>query len=311
MNKLSIVFIGTGAIGGSLLENLAENENFVVKMVITQVDKPAGRKMKLTPSPIKLVADELGIPVFQPESINSEESLEKIRALAPDMIVLMAYGQILKKELLNIPKYGCINVHASLLPKHRGASPIQQSLLERDEIAGISIMQMVEKMDAGPVFKRFELSISPSDNAISLSERLANLTGHKAPDVLTMIAEHGLEAIPQNEDKATYCTKIKKSDGQIDWLEDGRSILAKICAYAGWPGTFTFWDGKRLKILSAHYDDLDDKPGCVFEKDHLIMVGAGKGSIVLDRLQLEGRSPQSVSMFIKGYSNFINSKLGE
>lgn len=305
MKKTSIVFIGTGGIGAPLLENLAQDERFGVKLVITQIDKPAGRKMKLMASPIKIMASELSLPIYQPTDINSAESLEKIRALAPDMIVLMAYGQILKKELLDIPKYGCINVHASLLPKYRGASPIQQALLAQDYETGISIMQMAEKMDSGPVFAAFELSISGTDNAIVLSERLAQLTAHKTPDALMMIARGDLEATPQNDEKASYCQKIKKSDGEIDWNGDGKMILAKILAYAGWPGTHTFWNGKRLKILSGHYDEFKGKIGQVFEKDHIIMVGCGKGSLALDQLQMEGKTPQSINMFIKGYPDMI------
>ncbi len=232
----------------------------------------------------------------------------------------MAYGQILGGELLAIPPHGCINVHASLLPKYRGASPIQQALLERDEVTGISIMKMVEKMDAGPVFRQFDLRVAPDDNALTIGGRLANLTAYETPDVLFMIASGDLEATPQNDAAATYCKKIQKSDGQINWSEDGQEVLAKIRAYAGWPGTFTFFNGKRLKILGGQYDKYnggdesgggsESQPGTVFEKDHIIMVSCGKGSIVLDKIQLEGKTAQSIDMFVKGYTDFIGSQLG-
>jgi methionyl-tRNA formyltransferase len=311
MNKIPIIFIGTGGIGVPLLEKLAQDERFEVRLVVTQVDKPAGRKMSLTASPIKVKTSELGLPVFQPEDINSAESLARIREIDPDMIVLMAYGQILGGELLGIPEFGCINVHASLLPKYRGASPIQQCLLERKDVTGISIMQMVEAMDAGPVFKLADLDIASDDNALTLTDRLAQLTAYETPDALFMMASGDLEATAQDETTATYCKKIQKSDGQINWSENGQVILAKIRAYAGWPGTFTFWSEKRLKILNGRYDEFSEggEAGQVFEKDHIIMVGCGKGSIVLDKVQLEGKTVQSIDMFIKGYTDFVGAKL--
>ena len=306
MNKISLIFIGTGNIGAPLLEALVQDERFDVKLVITQVDKPVGRKLELTPSPIKVKSEELGVESFQPEDINSPDSLKQIKNVAPDMIVLYAYGQILSKELLDIPKLGCINVHASLLPKYRGASPVQQSLLSQDEKTGISIMKMEEKMDSGPVYKQFELPISDDDNALTLTDRLANLSAHETPDLLYTIAQGGLSPTPQDDSQASYCEKIKKSDGQINWNEDAKVIHAKIRAYTGWPGTFTFWNNKRLKIISAKPDAYDEiEPGKVIEKDHLIFIGTKKGSIVPDDVQLEGKTVQDINAFIKGYPDFV------
>ncbi len=310
MNKISLIFIGTAAIGAPLLESLSNDDRFSVKLVITQVDKPAGRKMELTPPPIKVKSKELRVKSYQPENINSEDSLQNIKSMNPDMIVLMAYGQILKNELLDIPKYGCINVHGSILPKYRGASPIQQSLLEQDDVSGISIMQMVEKMDAGPVFKTADIRVSTEDNAIVLSERLAQLTAYETPNALSSIVRGHLTSEPQNDSKATYCQKIKKSDGEIDWNEDGKTILAKIHAYAGWPGTFTFWNGKRLKILKSQFDGFNGEAGQVFKKDHFTMVGTGKGSLILDQVQIEGKTAQSIDQFVAGYGDFIDGRLG-
>ena len=311
MNKISLIFIGTGNIGAPLLEALVNDERFDVKLVITQADKPAGRKLELTPSPIKVRSEELGVRSFQPEDINSSDSLKRIKEIVPDMIVLYAYGQILSKELLDIPKFRCINVHASLLPKYRGASPVQQSLLNQDEKTGISIMKMEEKMDSGPVYKQFELQISDDDNAITLTERLANLSAHEAPDLLYAIAQGDLSPAPQDDSQASYCEKIKKSDGQINWNEDAKTIHAKIRAYTGWPGTFTFWNNKRLKIISAKPDAYDEvEPGKVMEKDHLIFIGTKKGSIVPDDVQLEGKTVQDINAFIKGYPDFVGAELG-
>lgn len=311
MKKISLIFIGTAGIGVSLLEALHQNKQFDVKLIITQADRPAGRKMQMASSPIKVKSEELRIRSFQPENINSADSLEKIREIRPDMIVLYAYGQILSKELLDIPKFGGINAHASLLPKYRGASPIQQALLESDKITGLSIMKMVEKMDAGPVYKQLDLNIQDDNNVIDLTERLANLTSYGMPDVLYMIANDHIDSEEQDDSKASYCEKIKKSDGEINWNEDSKTIHAKMRAYAGWPGTFTFWNGKRLKILSGQADAFEVEPGKVIQKDHLIFIGAKQGSIVPDDVQLEGKTVQHVHAFAKGYPDFIGAVLGE
>ncbi len=309
-NKISLIFIGTADIGVPLLEALHQNKQFDVKLIITQADRPAGRNMQMTSSPIKVKSEELKIKSFQPENINSSDSIAKIREIRPDMIVLYAYGQILSKELLDIPKYGCINAHASLLPKYRGASPVQQALLESDRVTGLSIMKMVEKMDAGPVYKQLDLNIQDDNNVIDLTERLANLTSYGMPDVLYNIANDHIDSEEQDDSKASYCKKIKKSDGEINWNEDAKTIHAKMRAYAGWPGTFTFWNGKRLKILSGQADAYEVEPGKVIQKDHLIFIGTKQGSIVPDDVQLEGKTVQHVHAFAKGYPDFINSKLG-
>ncbi|MBN2096196.1 methionyl-tRNA formyltransferase [Candidatus Peregrinibacteria bacterium] len=310
MKKISLIFIGTAGIGIPLLGKLARDDRFDVKLVITQADRPAGRRMQLTPSPIKVESLMLGIESYQPDNINSEESAAKIREIRPDMIVLYAYGQILSKKLLDIPKYGCINAHASLLPKYRGASPVQQALLESDDVTGLSVMKMVKEMDAGPVYKQFDLDIKKEDDVLSLTDRLANLTAYEMPDLLYTIASGDIEPEPQADAQATYCEKIRKSDGEIDWNEDAKTIHAKMRAYAGWPGTFTFWNGKRLKILSGQADAYEVEPGKVIEKDHLIFIGTKKGSIVPDEVQMEGKTPQKMYAFVKGYPHFINSKLG-
>ncbi|MBU1017550.1 methionyl-tRNA formyltransferase [Patescibacteria group bacterium] len=310
MKKISLIFIGTAGIGIPLLEKLTQDNRFDVKLVITQADRPAGRSMQMASSPIKVKSEELRIKSFQPENINSEDSLATIRDIRPDMIILYAYGQILSRELLDIPKYGSINAHASLLPKYRGASPVQQALLNSDEITGLSIMQMVEKMDAGPVYKQSDLTIKKDDDVLTLTSRLANLTAYEMPDILISIIRGDLEPEPQDDSKASYCEKIKKSDGEINWNEDAKTIHAKMRAYAGWPGTFTFWNGKRLKILSGQADAYEVEPGKVIQKDHLIFIGTKKGSIVPDDVQMEGKTVQHVHAFAKGYPDFINSKLG-
>ncbi len=333
--KLPILFIGTADIGAPLLRALAADPRFEIKLVVSQPDKPAGRKLELQPTPIKAEAQKLGLPVFQPEKINKPEALDELRKHKPEMIVLMAYGKILKKELLDLPPLGCINVHASLLPRHRGASPIQNCLLSGDAKTGISIMRMGEGMDTGPVYALFEIPIAEEYNAETVWEKLAQLTAKETPDTLISIAEKKLVAKPQDDSKATTCTLIEKTDGEIHWEEPAETILRKIRAYAGWPGTYTFWNSKRLKILSAKLNieakkseirnpksetnpnsqisnskPEQHKPGTVIQKDGAILVATGDGMIELTDVQLEGKKAQPIGEFLKGQKEFAVSKLG-
>lgn len=309
--KISLIFIGSAAIGAPLLEALAQDERFEVRLVITQQDRPAGRKLELTMPAIKAKGKELGLKIEQPADINDPRFLSQLKKNPPDLIVLMAYGQILKKELLSLPRLGCINVHASLLPRYRGASPLQQCLLEQDKQTGISIMRMTEKMDAGPVYETFTIPFSAEDNALTLTEKIADLTARKTPGVLADIAGNRLTPRPQEESAATYCAKIKKTDGLISWNEDAETISAKIRAYAGWPGTYTFFKGKRLKILSgtAIGHEGGEPAGTVIKKDHRIMVKTKKGALLLGEVQLEGKKPQAILEFVKGCPELLQKNL--
>ncbi len=311
MNPISITFIGTAAIGSPLLQALHNDERFDVRLAVTQIDKPAGRKMELHASPIKLKAHELGLEVFQPDDINSAESLDRLKHAKADMVVLMAYGQILKRDLLGLPEFGCINVHASLLPKHRGASPIQQALLHQDSETGISIMKMAEKMDAGPVYATSKIPVEESDNALTLHDKLAELTAEKTPDILYEIVADGLEPHHQDHQHATYCSKIHKADGAIDWKESADQIEAKVRAFAGWPGTHSFWEGRRLKILKAVMMPWNgnEQPGTVISDKGVIMVTCGQDALKLIEVQMEGKTPQLIEDFIRGYEDFPGSVL--
>ncbi|MBU0727059.1 methionyl-tRNA formyltransferase, partial [Patescibacteria group bacterium] len=215
--KIKTIFAGTPNISTPLLKRLFDDERFDVKLVITQVDKPAGRKMELMPPPVKSVAEKLAIPIFQPENINTPESIEKISRFAPDIIIVMAYGQILSKEILDIPQFGCLNIHASILPKYRGASPVQSALLGQETETGICLMRMEQKMDTGPVYEEFRTSIEPNDNSITLSEKLAYLASHNIPDAIFKVTQGKLSPTPQNESGATYCQRILKTEGLINW----------------------------------------------------------------------------------------------
>ncbi|MBU0706607.1 methionyl-tRNA formyltransferase [Patescibacteria group bacterium] len=304
MEKLKIIFVGTDEVGAELLRKLSKL--FYVVLVVTGQDKPAGRKLQLQPSPIKLVAEELELEVFQPLDINADLSVRRMANLNPDIILVMAYGQILSREVLDIPGIACLNVHASLLPKYRGASPIQSSILNMDKKTGISLMKMVSKMDAGPVYRQFELSIAVNDTSQTLSDKLAKLSAEEAPGVLIEI-EGGLQPEAQNEAKASYCGKISKSDGQIDWNHPAREVMAQMRAFDPWPGTYTFFGDKRLKILSAtiHEGVPSGEPGLV-KRDGIV---CGDGLIHPLELQIEGGNTQSLHDFINGHPDFIGTRL--
>ncbi len=311
MKKIKTIFIGTAAIGCPLLESLYEDNRFDVLLVVTGQDKPAGRKMELSPSPVKQVAEEFSIPLFQPKSINSDESLNQLKNLTPDIIILMAYGQILSPDVLSIPKIECFNVHASILPQHRGASPVQSTLLDGDTETGISLMKMIPEMDAGPVFEVFKMDVLDDDTTISLSEKLGQAASQEIPSAIARIIEKEVPPIPQNDSEATFCSKISKGDGNIDWNEDAGVINAKIKAYAGWPSAYSFFHGKRLKIISAkpHEIELNGKNGTVVKTDDFLGIKCNKGAIEPVSVQMEGKMEQSITDFLNGNPDFINSVL--
>ncbi|MFH0837913.1 MAG: methionyl-tRNA formyltransferase [Patescibacteria group bacterium] len=304
MEKLKIIFAGTDGVGAELLRKISKL--FDVVLVVTGQDKPAGRKLQLQPSPVKLVAEELELEVFQPLDINADLSVRRLANLNPDIILVMAYGQILSREVLDIPKIACLNVHASLLPKYRGASPIQASILNMDKKTGISLMKMVRQMDSGPVYRQFTLGIAANDTAQSLADKLAKLAAGEVPRVLFEI-ESGLQPEDQNEAKATYCGKISKADGQIDWSRPAGEIMARMRAFDPWPGSYSFFEGKRLKILSAETREghFSGDPGMVL-RDGIV---CGDGLIHTLELQIEGGNAQSLHDFINGHPDFIGTQL--
>jgi len=304
--KIKLVFAGTPDIAVLLLRALAADDRFEIPLVITQQDRPAGRYLELRMSPIKAEAAVSGIEVFQPENINSEESLELMKSKKPDILLSFAFGQILRRPALDIAKQGCLNVHASLLPKYRGASPIQSALLNSDSITGISLMRMEEKMDTGPVYERFSLAIDPEDNAVTLSMKLAELAAEKIPDALLNLGK----AEVQNESQASYCKKITKEDGLIRWNEEASVIFNKIRAFHGWPGSYCLYKNKRLKIVKARLQKQEKADaGQVVSKNGKVLVGTANGCIELVEVQPEGKAVQAIKAFLNGNPDFIGSHL--
>ena len=343
MDPIKLIFTATGNVAVNLLKSLHHDSRFEILLVVTGTDKPMGRKMELQPNLIKKTALELGLKVFQPENIKSPEAIEQLKSADPDLMLVMAYGQILSQEVLDVPTINSLNVHASLLPKYRGASPIQSAILNGEPKTGITLMKMVKQMDAGAMYQHFEIPIT-NDTTASLEEKLANLAAEKIPDTLVKVAEGKLTPIEQNEAEATYVTKISKADGQIDWNEPAEVIERKIRAFNPWPSTYTFFKRKRLKILSAsvlykrsiHHVAVDDdagwagkgepptqrnltsfeldeedlgEPGQVVEKNGKVGVATGKGLLLLSEVQLEGKKPQTMKEFLNGNGEFIGANL--
>ncbi len=245
-----IVFMGTPDFSVPILRKLIE-DGYDVIGVVTQPDRPVGRKKVLTPPPVKVEAMKFGIPVFQPEKIREKDELTKILALKPDLIVTAAFGQILPNELLAAPQHGCINVHASLLPELRGGAPIHYAIMQGKKKTGITIMYMVEKLDAGDILTSVEVPITEEDNVGTMHVKLSEAGAILLSKTLPLLLEGKLTAIPQNEENATFAPTIKRAQEKIDWTKTGEEIYNHIRALNPWPVAFTILDGQVLKIWRA------------------------------------------------------------
>lgn len=303
---MRILFIGTGQIGLPTLRTLVSTPAHEVVGVITQPDKPAGRGLANQPSPIAQEALTLRLRTYKPESINSPASQAQIHYLKPDIAVVIAYGQILKKNILELPSLGCLNVHASLLPRHRGASPIQSAILAGDRHTGITIMWMDEGLDTGPILYQKETLIRFGDTAQTLHDRLAEMAPDCLLHALELIQAGNPPRIPQDESQATYSRILKKSDGRIDWTLSQEEIDRHIRAMTPWPGAFTMLpfnrDAKMLKIFKTIISHRSKgRPGEILRVDsHGILVAAGKGGLLLREVQMEGRKRMSAAELARG-----------
>src|SRR5881394_3904167 len=257
---MRIVFIGTGEIGVPTLQALLKSEHEVVS-VVTQPDKPVGRAQLVEPPPIKKAVSAAEISVLQPARIKDRQAIEEIRALKPDVIVVMAYGQILPGDVLEIPKIASLNLHASLLPRWRGAAPIQAAIAAGDRETGITVMYIDEGLDTGDILLQRTIDILPGDTGGSLHDRLAKIAPEALLESLELLAKEGAPRIPQDKALATYASKLKREDGKIDWSEPADAIERKIRAFDPWPGAFMEFDGRNLKIFSAIVVSLHGTPG--------------------------------------------------
>jgi methionyl-tRNA formyltransferase len=296
---MRIVFIGTGEIGAPTLRALQKSEHELVG-VVTQPDKPVGRAQKVTAPPIKAALSESKMSMLQPPRIKDPESIEEIRALAPDVIVVMAYGQILPRAVLKIPKIACLNLHASLLPRWRGAAPIQAAIAAGDRETGITVMYMDESLDTGDVLLQRKIDISPSETGATLHDRLAQIAPDPLLESLRLLAAGNAPRNPQDQTLATYAPKLNREAGRINWNETAEVIERKIRAYNPWPGAFTDFKDRKLKIFSAAIVDLRGTPGTILRKDNELIIATADRALSLTEVQLEGKKRMSAAEFLRG-----------
>ena len=297
---MRIVFIGAGEIGVPTLQALLKSAHEVVG-VVTQPDKPVGRSQLIEPSPIKKALSGTEIAVLQPARIKDRQAIEEIRALKPDVIVVMAYGQILPRGVLEIPKIACLNLHASLLPRWRGAAPIQAAIAAGDHSTGITVMYMDEGLDTGDILLQRTINILPGDTGGALHDRVAGVAPETLLESLDLLAKGKAPRTPQDNASATYAPKLKREDGKIDWSEPAEVIERKIRAFNPWPGAFMKLDGRNLKMFSASVVDLSGKPGEILRSEKQLVVAAGKGALSIGEVQLEGKRRMSASEFLRGH----------
>jgi methionyl-tRNA formyltransferase len=303
---MRILFLGTGDIGLPSLESLLASPDHEVVAVVTQPDKPVGRKQILTPPEIKVRALQAGVPVLQPEKIRHE--ISALAAYQADVFVVVAYGQILPRSVLDLPRLGCLNIHASLLPRHRGASPIQAAIREGDAESGITIMWMDEGLDTGDILLQRKLTITPDETGGSLHDRLAFQAPAALQEALALISEGKAPRLPQDAALSTHCRKLEREHGKLDWSQSAHDLALLIRAYTPWPGTYcqlSSGEDKplQLKVHRAQVVEAGEAcpvGGTIIHSTDRLLVACGNGVIELLELQLEGRKRLSAPEFLRG-----------
>lgn len=305
---MKIIFMGTPHFSLATLSKLLESKHKVLK-VFTRLDKPKGRGLQLKTTPVGEYCQNLSLPLFKTSSLKKNDVLEEIRSLNPDAIVVVAFGAFIPKEILEIPKFGCINLHPSLLPRHRGPSPIQYALLEGDQTTGVTTMLLDEGMDTGPIFKQEEVAILLEDNYIKLSERLALIGANLMIKTLEEIENGKIKPVPQDPLKATYTKKITSDDLKINWKLPAEKIKNMIRAFSPFPGAYTYFNKKILKIWEGEViksDKKDFPPGTIVDvKSRGIDIFCGEDIFRITKLQIEGKKPCHSSAFICGHKIII------
>lgn len=298
---MRVLFIGTGEIGVPVFHSLRKSDEHELVGVVTQPDKPVGRAQRIGAPPIKAALGESKVPVLQPAGIKKEEAVAEIRALAPEVIVVMAYGQILPRPVLEIPRIACLNLHASLLPRHRGAAPIQAAIIAGDRETGISVMYMDEGLDTGDVLLQMSVEIAANETGGSLHDRLAQIAPDALREAFAQIQAGTAPRLPQDSSAATYAPKLEREHGRIDWTEPAGLIERKIRAFNPWPGAFTILRDeagadRKLKVFRASLapDGKNDPENFV--------IAATDGALRLEEVQLEGKRRMSAAEFLRGHS---------
>ena len=307
---MKILFMGTPDFAAGSLKSLID-AGYEITAVVTQPDRPKGRSGQPVFSPVKEVAVAAGIPVLQPVRIKNPEETAKLLEYPADIYVIAAFGQILSKEILDQPRLGCINVHASLLPKYRGASPIQRVILDGEKETGITIMQMNEGLDTGDILYKKSLELAPDETFETLHDRLMNLGGEALLEALPLIEEGKITPVIQDDSLSNYAPLIKKEDGKIDWKKNSDQLYAQVRAFNPWPGAFTRQGGKVLKIWGAEPAEGKGNPGEIIEVDKKsFTVACGEGALKIVSLQPEGKKKMDTASFLLGNKIETGTKLG-
>ncbi|MBU0687754.1 MAG: methionyl-tRNA formyltransferase [Candidatus Margulisbacteria bacterium] len=311
---MRIIFMGTPEPARKVLQALIDAKNEIV-CVVTQPDRPKGRGQKLTSSPVCELANQAGLPLEKPESVKDKVFISLLKSLSPDIIIVVAYGKILPKEILGIAKLGCINIHASLLPRYRGAAPVQWALLKGEKETGITIMQIDETLDTGNIWAQEKVVISKNDTTISLSKKLFEVGPQLLTKTLKQIKSGKLKSIPQNNAQASYAPKLRKEEGVLDFKKEAAAVRNRIRAFDPWPGAYTFFKEKILKIwkVNAKFIDLQKS----FAAGEVIDIIKGRGFVVaaldkgllIEEVQLEGKKRMSAYDFVLGHQLKVGENL--
>ena len=303
---LKVVFAGTPEFAGASLEALLTRTAHQVLAVLTQPDRPAGRGKKLTPSPVKVLAQDHGIPVWQPENLKGDDIVARLEALAPDVMVVVAYGLIIPRRILDLPRFGCINVHGSLLPRWRGAAPIQRAIAAGDEETGVGIMQMEAGLDTGPVLLETRCPIGPDDTGGTVHDRLAALGADALVEALSRLPELQASARPQPDQGVTYAHKLSKDDARLDFRLSAAELAQRVRAFDPWPVAWLPWQGQPLRVWAATAVAGTGAPGEVLAvAPQGIDIACGDGALRLEEIQLPGKKRMSVADSLRGHPDLL------
>ena len=301
----NVVFMGSPEFALPVLRALITQ--YLIIGVVTQPDKPAGRGQVMTPPPVKKLAIELNLPYIQPRRLREPEAKDQLKAWNPDLIVVAAFGQILRLEVLDLPRFGCINVHASLLPRWRGAAPIQAAIVNGDPFTGVTIMRMDPGVDTGPILSQHQIPIDPEDTTGTLSERLSVLGAELLLDTLPGYIRGELDPQPQDETLALRAPMLKKEDGELDFNQPAAVLERKVRAFNPWPGAFTYWQGELFKVHRAQVHDYENAvPGKSYRIDQWPAYGTAQGLLILDEVQPAGRKSMPGELFLRGARDWGN-----